>query len=196
MQAKAAALGLVLLWQLCSAPAAASRIFLPDSGFCLCPAGFFDSSKSPAGWAGCSTVLDVDIKYYEGCVTEWESTRPGDLQYAQDACCAQAEPCSDLLTSHPPYLVATAEGWDAANQRFEDMSGNGRHGVLVAGSVDQGVVSGNGAQVVVPYVGGTIATKIDWPAPATFTICSVTRYSGDFMHRILQAKETNWYHDY
>ena len=34
--------------------------------------------------------------------------------------------------------VATAEGWDATNQRFEDMSGNGRHGVLTGGTVDQG----------------------------------------------------------
>jgi len=108
------------------------------------------------------------------------------------------EEVSSVLTKHPPYLAATAESWDSTLNRFTDISGNGRHGTLVGGTAAQGTVAGHGAAINVPFVGGTTATQIRWPAgsvPSTFTICSVTRYtstSGQF--RILQSASGNWLH--
>jgi len=109
-------------------------------------------------------------------------------------------PCPDFA-AHPPYLVATADQWDASQTRFEDVSGNGRHGVLTAGIVSAGTISGNGAQIEVPYIGGGNTTVIEWPAssvPTSFTICSITRYTGSLNHqRVLQCDSDsvdNWLH--
>jgi hypothetical protein len=98
---------------------------------------------------------------------------------------------------YPPYLVAAAEGWDSGKNRFFDASGNGRHGVLTAGSVDVGSISDHGASIDVPFVGGTTETKIEWPAgslPSTFTMCSITRYTSSDrtrQQRVLGAKDGN-----
>jgi hypothetical protein len=46
-------------------------------------------------------------------------------------------------------------------------------------------------------VGGTPSTKILWgdlSVPLTFTICSITRYSGEAKQRILGCKNLNWLH--
>jgi hypothetical protein len=78
-----------------------------------------------------------------------------------------------------------------------DPSGNGRVGTLQAGAVSVGSVTGNGAIWPVPYVGGTTETQISWgeaSIPSTFTICSITRYSGAAKNRILQANNRNWLH--
>jgi hypothetical protein len=68
-----------------------------------------------------------------------------------------------------------------------DLSGNGRVGRLQAGAVSVGSEIGNGAGRPVPYVGGTTGTQILWGAasiPSTFTICSITRYSGATKQKI------------
>jgi hypothetical protein len=46
-------------------------------------------------------------------------------------------------------------------------------------------------------VGGTTSTKILWgdlSIPSTFTICSITRYSGAAKQRILACTNRNWLH--
>ena len=94
-----------------------------------------------------------------------------------------------------------AESWDASQQELTDLSGNGRAGKLEAGAVTVGVQSGHGATIGVPYVSGTFQTKVVWDPdtiPTSFTICSVTRYSGAsnaVKGRILQCgSELNWLH--
>jgi hypothetical protein len=81
---------------------------------------------------------------------------------------------------------------------FHDISGNRRVGRLTAGSASTGVLAGNGAGIPVAYVGGTPSTKILWgdlSVPSTFTICSITRYSGAAKARILTTStNANWLH--
>jgi hypothetical protein len=107
------------------------------------------------------------------------------------------DPLADILSLYPAFLTASAESWDSSQQSFMDLSGNGRVGTLQAGAVSVGSVSGNGATWPVPYVGGTTETQISWGAasiPSTFTICSITRYSGAAKQRILQCRDMNWLH--
>jgi len=65
--------------------------------------------------------------------------------------------------------------------------------------------SGDGATNAVPHITGTTATQMLWPEdsiPSTFTVCSVTRYTGGARTRILntigspgtQAAGHNWAH--
>jgi hypothetical protein len=102
-----------------------------------------------------------------------------------------------ILNVYPAYLMASAESWNPSQQRFMDLSGNGRAGTLQAGAVSVGSVTGNGADRPVPYAGGTTGTQISWGAasiPSTFTICSITRYSGAVKQRILQFRDLNGFH--
>jgi hypothetical protein len=114
-----------------------------------------------------------------------------------DECLQIRDPLADILSLYPAFLTASAVSWDSSQQSFMDLSGNGRVGTLQAGAVSVGSVSGNGATWPVPYVGGTTETQISWGAlsiPSTFTICSITRYSGAAKQRILQCKDMNWLH--
>jgi hypothetical protein len=110
------------------------------------------------------------------------------------------DPLANILSLNPAYLIASAESWDSSQNRFMDPSGNGRVGTLQAGAVSIGSVTGNGATWPVPYVGGTTGTQISWGAasiPSTFTICSITRYSGavkDTILRCKDGKDDNWIH--
>ena len=62
--------------------------------------------------------------------------------------------------------------------------------------------SGDGAANTVTFISGTTATQILWPessVPSTFTVCSVTRYTGGTRNRILTcyggpSQHTNWLH--
>ena len=121
-----------------------------------------------------------------------------DLDVSQHTNLAgQTDPLADILSLNPAYLIASAESWDLSQNRFMDPSGNGRVGTLQAGAVSVGSVTGNGATWPVPYVGGTTGTQISWGAasiPSTFTICSITRYSGATKQRVLQCRDRNWLH--
>ena len=134
------------------------------------------------------------------CCPAGSSIQPGSSDCTCDAGYTAKDGISTVAPNHPPYLAATAEDWDSTLNRFTDMSGNGRHGTLVAGTAQQGTVAGHGASVNVPFVGGTQATQIQWPEgsiPSTFTVCSVTRYTstdGNLQHKILQAVSGGWCH--
>jgi hypothetical protein len=97
--------------------------------------------------------------------------------------------------------VASAVGWDARKAEFQDWSGNGRVGKLTAGSASVGGIKDNGAGsgIWVPLVGGGTTADINWgdvSVPVTFTICSVSRYSGAAKGRLLQCSsaQRNWFH--
>jgi len=68
--------------------------------------------------------------------------------------------------------------------------------------VNIGVGTGNGANVAVHYVEGDTGARLQWVAgsiPASFTVCSVTRYSGANTSNILgcvqnNAGPLNWIH--
>ena len=62
--------------------------------------------------------------------------------------------------------------------------------------------SGDGAANAVTFISGTTTTKLLWPEnsiPSTFTVCSVTRYTGGTRERILDcygspSQAANWHH--
>ena len=130
------------------------------------------------------------------------------------ACSASCSPCPSnsssaagsaactlcALYQYPAsYLAATADSWNSSAQSFQDLSGNGRVGRLTAGSVSVETVAGHGAGtgISIPYVGGSPSTKILWGSlsvPSTFTICSISRFSGAAKQRILVCANRDWLH--
>jgi len=111
-----------------------------------------------------------------------------------------------LLKRTNPFVVSDAVDWNIQTQRVDSLCGgttcSGNTGVREAGTVGIGTGTGNGANVQVPYVGGDTGARLQWGAgsvPASFTICSVTRYAGTNKRRILNcmgssAGDMNWLH--
>ena len=76
-----------------------------------------------------------------------------------------------------------------------DFTGNGRNATMSGVTLTSG--SGNGASASIPFLTGTSSTTITWPAgsiPATFTICSITRYTSAPYSRIFDGAGSNWLH--
>ncbi len=179
----------------------------PDVGPCVaCAAGTAKSVSGPAACGVCpaDTFSDTSAAFVCTACPAGYKALPGTTAVAD--CCRQnsipkniiPDPLSNILTTSPAYIMTSAEAWDSVNSRFTDLTGNGRHGVLTGGMVSVGSVTGNGAGWSIPYAGGTTSTSISWPAssiPNTFTICSITRYSGQAYERILACDNSkNWAH--
>ncbi len=121
--------------------------------------------------------------------------------YKNTTASQSSDPLTSILAVSPAYLVTSGEAWDSVNSRFTDLSGNSRHGLLTAGTVTVGGVIGNGSNWSIPFVEGTTTTKILWgvsSTPATFTICSITRYPvppSSFYGKILYCTDKSaWWH--
>ena len=98
----------------------------------------------------------------------------------------------DLLLREKPYIVSDAADWNTETQRFDSKCGvqtcAGNTGSLTTGVVTSGTIAGNGARVPIAFVGGDTNSELDWGVggiPNTFTVCSVTRYSGANKNRVL-----------
>ena len=83
-----------------------------------------------------------------------------------------SEELTDILQSHPPHLIASAEGWDAARQELIDRSGNGNAGRLQAGTVTVGVEKG--CQIGQGESGGKIAQSNENTYSACLEQCRAT----------------------
>ena len=109
-----------------------------------------------------------------------------------------------FLLQHRPFIASDALEWNMETRRFDSLCGgrtcNGNTGEWQTDPdgwnthhVVTGTVTGHGAHIAVPYVGGDDRTLLQWGAgsiPSSFTICSVTRYSGENRARILACPET------
>jgi hypothetical protein len=151
-----------------------------------------------SGWGGqIPFYIDASRMYFfcQGAASS-KATFAGK-HWERERICACGGTNSALDQYPASYLAATAGSWDQSAQVFQEISGNGRVGRLIQGSASAGVLAGDGAGIPVAYVGGTTSTKILWgdlSMPSTFTICSITRYSGTAKQRILGCSNLNWLH--
>ena len=98
-----------------------------------------------------------------------------------------------LLKSKPPWGIYAAESY--SNNTLYELRENGRNATCSGVTLTNG--SGNGATVNIPYISGTTTSKVTWPngsIPTNFTICSITRYTGNNKQRILTSTSGNWLH--
>jgi hypothetical protein len=161
----------------------------PDGGCTICAAGKFKTST------GSGACTDCGAGTYSGALgATAASTCTGcSVKYHASSF------ITDTFAKYPPHLVASAVGWDARKAEFQDWSGNTRVGKLTAGAASVGGIKDNGAGagVFVPLVGGGTTAHVDWGSlsvPVTFTICSISRYSGATKERILRCSDRNWLH--
>jgi len=95
------------------------------------------------------------------------------------------------------YARYRAADWDAGARVLLDSSGNGRDSTSAVGTINvtTGAVGGATAEMV--FLEGGTTSGIVFPTgsiPTTFTICSLTRYTGGAQQRILETAEANWLH--
>jgi len=75
-------------------------------------------------------------------------------------------------------------------------SKNGKD-VVSEGTIKYGSGIVHGAKGDVSFIYGSTQSRLYWPEgsiPKSFTICSITRYTGGADRRILQATDLNWVH--
>ncbi len=161
------------------------------------------NSKAPEGAGNCACMAGF-TSYGGNCWPEAAQLKPAlKTTDWNDAGCVPppttqgavlTDPLADIVCRHPAYLMTSATSWDG---KFLDVSGNGRVGTLRGGAVSSGTVNGNGAGRPIAYVGGNVNTGISFgqaSIPSTFTICSITRYTGPTKKRILYCYNQNWLH--
>ena len=93
-----------------------------------------------------------------------------------------------------PWGAYFASDWSGTT--LPDISGNGRH-AITTGTITSNTLSGNGSTAAISSISGNTTATITWPIgsiPTTFTILSLTRYTGPNYRRILSSKTGNWFH--
>jgi len=103
-----------------------------------------------------------------------------------------------FLKDRIPFITSLARDWNPTTGVFDSKCAEqacaGNTGSRFAGTVTTGSVSGNLAGAPVIFVGGTASTQMRWGAgavPNSFSICSITRYSGSAQKRILTGYALN-----
>lgn len=103
---------------------------------------------------------------------------------------------STIYSSKRPWGIYDVALWDSINNVIPEARGNGRN-VISAGTITKSVGSGNGATGNISYLSGTTTSKLTWPTgsiPSSFTICSISRYTGTTNARIITTTGGNWLH--
>ena len=106
------------------------------SDACVCDAGFYrDGSSScrpcpenASSLPGSVSVNDCtcNLGFSGDGTSSCEACVPGKYRVPT------ADLLADILSLYPAYLMASAESWNASQQMFMDLSGNGRVGTLRA----------------------------------------------------------------
>ena len=93
-----------------------------------------------------------------------------------------------------PWGAYFASDWSGTT--LPDISGNGRH-AITTGTITSNTQTGNGTTGYIHAISGNTASTIIWPlgsVPITFTILSLTRYTGPNYQKILCSKTGIWFH--
>ena len=90
-------------------------------------------------------------------------------------------------------------GFNVASSTWQDCSGNGNTAILLGSGLAESRSAGYGATCEVLSLSGTTSSVIAFGAvgaviQSSFTVCSVTRYTGDTKGRILNGDGAKWLH--
>jgi hypothetical protein len=83
----------------------------------------------------------------------------------------------DLINAKSPWGIYFADSH--ANNILYEARNNGRNASTIG--INKNYARGDGAEASIPYINGTTSSTITWPdgsIPTTYTICSITRYTG------------------
>jgi hypothetical protein len=159
-----------------------------------CPAGSYGPSTAaksctPCPPGQCGGTLAAQTSASSACKTCNNGTWAPSFDFAT---------LSTLISGATPWGIYSAASWDSSKNKLPEMQGNTDRDATTTGTFSQGIVTGNGATAYVDYISGDTTGYITWPVgslPTTFTICSVTRYTGSTnAKRIIQASGINFIH--
>eukprot|EP00964_Phaeocystis_antarctica_P099526 scaffold65379_cov71-Phaeocystis_antarctica.AAC.1 len=107
-------------------------------------------------------------------------------------------PSSPLPSAYPGDLNAwyCSGAFDIVSSTWQDCSGNGNTATLSGSGLAESRSAGHGAASEVLALSGTTSSVISFGPviQSSFTVCSVTRYTGGAKLRILNGGGANWLH--
>ena len=115
----------------------------------------------------------------------------------------QSRALLDLLAETPPACAYYGSQYNRNTGRLPDLSGNARHATVRGNGVQLGEGPGDGANRDIRFLEGSTESIVEFPemsVPATFTVCSVTRYTSSLdaqQKRVLSCLDSgkpNWAH--
>jgi hypothetical protein len=154
-------------------------------------AGGIDGIANTGGGGGGNIVFNIGKNGGSGILIiryvqeNFENKKQIEKFYAYDARVFYKN-ILDLFIFKPPFGTYLAENW--SGNLFKDIAGFNRDAITSGENIIKGAASGFGATGKINFISGGTHNKINWTKgniPKTFTILSLTRYTGGSRHRIL-----------
>jgi len=101
-----------------------------------------------------------------------------------------------MIEKKAPWGIYDAADWSAADGKLHEGSKNGKE-VVSEGTIKHGSGVGSGAKGNVAFISGSTESRLYWPEgsiPTSFTVCSLTRYTGGANRGILMGTYGGWIH--
>ena len=98
-----------------------------------------------------------------------------------------------LFISKPPWGIYSANDYNSTTNTLLDKSGNNNNATTYGNIIKLLSDTGNGATANIISISGDTSTGITWPVgsiPNTFTICTISRYTGGSYQRIFTSTDT------
>jgi hypothetical protein len=93
-----------------------------------------------------------------------------------------------------PWGIYTANNYISQINTLIEAQGTGRD-VISSGPITRGFTSGDGALQSISSISGDTSSSLLWPAETlfSFTICFISRYTGENKNLLLMNKYDGWY---
>ncbi len=122
-----------------------------------------------------------------------KSLTNASVNFANIGLCDMA--AAHVMCTKPTWARYHATSYDAGNRQWLDTSGNNRHTISSAGTIQRTTAVGNGATVPQTYIYGDVNAQLVFPLgsiPASFTICTTSRIAGGTARRVFNSPNTNF----
>jgi hypothetical protein len=92
-----------------------------------------------------------------------------------------------------PWGIWRAEHYSAPTAKLREARGITGRDAVSTQQISKGVGSGAGAKADVSWIGGGPSSQLSWtavPSSSVYTVCAISRYTGDTRGRILASDST------
>ena len=146
-----------------------------DDGYCVCPPNTYISSSNACTACPSESTSNLVGSWASAGLYACTCSTP-NYYFAPSGCMPYF---SVGVNGSTPWGIYRAQNYDPINNKLIEAQGTGRD-VLTSGTITSSSSKGNGAQTNVTAISGGTSSTLAWPEVtlSSFTICSISRYTG------------------